>query len=60
MNVGNLFYWAVVFLIIALVAGFLGFGGVSGTAMDGARILFYVAIVLLIISLLFGFLRRGI
>ena len=60
MNFGNLFYWAVVFLVIAVVAGLLGFGGVSGTAMDGARLLFYVAIVLLVISLIFGFLRRGV
>jgi uncharacterized membrane protein YtjA (UPF0391 family) len=27
---GNLLYWAVVFLIIALIAAFLGFGGVAG------------------------------
>jgi len=35
---GNLLYWAVIFLIIALVAAFLGFGGVAGVATDGARI----------------------
>ena len=27
---GNLLYWAVVLLVIAIVAGFLGFGGVAG------------------------------
>ena len=32
---GNLLYWAVIFLIIALVAAFLGFGGVAGVATDG-------------------------
>lgn len=55
----NLLYFAVVFLIIALVAAFLGFGGVAGTAMEGARILFWVAIVLFIISLVAGLIRRG-
>jgi uncharacterized membrane protein YtjA (UPF0391 family) len=58
---GNLLYWAVVFLIVALVAAVLGFGGVAGTAMAGAQMLFWVAIVLFIISLIAGLLgRRGI
>jgi uncharacterized membrane protein YtjA (UPF0391 family) len=60
MNFGNLLHWAIIFLIVAVIAGVLGFGGVAGTAMDGARILFYIAIVLLVISLIFGFLRRGV
>ena len=34
---GNLLYWAVIFLIVALVAAFLGFGGVAGVATEGAR-----------------------
>jgi uncharacterized membrane protein YtjA (UPF0391 family) len=33
---GNLLYWALMFLIVALVAAALGFGGVAGTAMAGA------------------------
>lgn len=56
---GNLLHYAVVFLIVALVAAFLGFGGVAGTAMEGARILFWVAIVLFGISLIAGLLRRA-
>jgi uncharacterized membrane protein YtjA (UPF0391 family) len=59
MNFGNLLHWAIVFLVIALIAGVLGFGGVAGTAMEGARLLFWVAVVLLVISLIFGFMRRG-
>ena len=55
---GNLLHYAVVFLVVALVAAFLGFGGVAGTAMDGARILFWVAIVLFVISLIAGVIRR--
>ena len=54
----NLLYYAVVFLIVAVVAAFFGFGGVAGTAMDGARILFWVAIVLFVISVVAGFIRR--
>jgi uncharacterized membrane protein YtjA (UPF0391 family) len=58
MRFGNLLYWAVVFLVIAIVAAIFGFGGVAGTAMAGARILFWVAIVLLLISLVFGMAGR--
>lgn len=56
---GNLIYWAVVFLVIAIIAAALGFGGVAGTAMAGAKILFWVAIVLFVISLIAGLLSRG-
>ena len=54
----NLIYYAIVFLVVAVVAAFLGFGGVAGTAMDGARILFWVAIVLAVISFVAGLVRR--
>lgn len=59
MNFGNLLHWALIFLIIAIIAGALGFGGLAGTAVEGARLLFWVAIILLILSLVFGVLRRG-
>ncbi len=56
---GNLLYWAVVFLVVALVAAFLGFGGVAGVAVDGARILFWIALVLLVVSVVLGLVRRA-
>ncbi len=56
---GNLLYWAVVFLIVALIAAFLGFGGVAGVAIEGARILFWVALVLLLVSVVLGLVRRA-
>jgi uncharacterized membrane protein YtjA (UPF0391 family) len=56
---GNLLYWAVVFLVVAVIAAVLGFGGVAGTAMAGAQMLFWVAIVLFVISLIGGLLWRG-
>jgi uncharacterized membrane protein YtjA (UPF0391 family) len=55
---GNLLYYAIVFLVIALVAAALGFGGVAGTAMEGARILFWVAIIIFAIVLVAGVVRR--
>lgn len=55
----DLLHWAVLFLIIGLVAAALGFGGVAGTAIEGARLLFWVAIVLFVIALIGGLISRG-
>jgi len=51
-----MFGWAVTFLIIALIAAVLGFGGIAGTAIEIAKIIFFVAIVLFLISAVFGLL----
>lgn len=51
--------WAVTFLIIALIAAVLGFGGIAGTAIEIAKIIFFVAIILFLISAVMGFMRRG-
>ena len=42
--------WAIAFLIIALIAGALGFGVVAGTAFAAAKIIFIVALVAFLIS----------
>jgi uncharacterized membrane protein YtjA (UPF0391 family) len=39
-------YWAFVFLVIALIAGGLGFWGIAGAAAAIAKILFGIFIVL--------------
>ena len=49
--------WAVIFLVIALIAGFFGFWGIAGEAMWFAKILFFIFLVLFVVSLIFG--RRG-
>jgi len=46
--------WAVVFLIIALVAAVLGFGGIAAASAGIAKLLFVIFLVLFIISLVFG------
>jgi uncharacterized membrane protein YtjA (UPF0391 family) len=46
--------YAVIFLVIALLAGVLGFGVIAGTAATIAKILFVVFLVLFIISLVTG------
>ena len=49
--------WAVTFLVVALIAAALGFGGVAGTAMEAAKIVFFVAIALFVLSAVFGAVR---
>jgi uncharacterized membrane protein YtjA (UPF0391 family) len=51
-------YWAMVFLIIALVAGILGFTGVYLAAAGIAKVLFFVFLVLFLISLISGGISR--
>jgi uncharacterized membrane protein YtjA (UPF0391 family) len=51
--------WAIVFLVIALIAALFGFGLVAGVAYDAAKILFFVFIVLAVLSFLGGLFRRG-
>lgn len=56
---GSLLHYAVIFLVVAIVAAIFGFGGIAGTAMNGAQMLFWVAIVLFLISAVVGLLRRA-
>ncbi|MBP7064765.1 DUF1328 domain-containing protein [Ferrovibrio sp.] len=49
-------YWAVVFFILALVAGLFGFGGLAATAGGIAQILFFIFLVLFLISLVYSLL----
>ena len=49
--------WAVIFLVIAIVAAIFNFSGVEGMALYFARILFFLFIILFLISLIMG--RRG-
>lgn len=52
-------YWAVAFLVIALIAALLGFGGIAGTAMGIAKILFFVFLILFLITAVLSIFRRG-
>src|ERR1700753_1575053 len=46
--------WVVTFLIVALIAGILGFGGVAGASIEIAKIIFFIAVVLFLVSALVG------
>lgn len=49
--------WALTFLVIALIAAVLGFGGIAGTAVGIAKLIFFVAIALFLISAIAGAMR---
>jgi uncharacterized membrane protein YtjA (UPF0391 family) len=50
--------WVVTFLVVALIAGILGFGGIAGASVEIAKIIFFIAVVLFLISAVVG-LARG-
>jgi uncharacterized membrane protein YtjA (UPF0391 family) len=55
---GNLIYYAIAFIVVALIAALLGFGGVAGVAMSGAHLLITVAVIVIVAGLLVSFIRR--
>jgi uncharacterized membrane protein YtjA (UPF0391 family) len=46
--------WALTFLIVAIIAGVLGFSGIAGTATQIAWILFVVGLILAVIFFITG------
>jgi len=52
-------YWALVFLVIAIIAVLFGFGVIASAAAGIAKTLFFIFLVVFIISLIFGLSRRG-
>lgn len=51
-------YYALMFLLLALIAGALGFGVVAFAAAEIARIVFFVFIVLFLVGLISHLFRR--
>lgn len=49
--------WTLIFLVIALIAALLGFGGITAGAVSIAKILFFIFVVLFGISLIVGLFR---
>jgi len=55
-----MFGWAIAFLVIAVIAGLLGFGVVAGTAFASAKIVFVIALLAFFISGVLGIAGRGV
>lgn len=50
--------WVITFLVVALIAGILGFGGIAGASIEIAKAIFFIAVILFVISAVVG-LARG-
>jgi uncharacterized membrane protein YtjA (UPF0391 family) len=50
--------YALIFLVIALVAALFGFGGIAAGATEIAKVLFYIFLLIFIVSLIVGVMRR--
>ena len=51
-------YWALLFFVIALASGALGFGGIASASSGIAQILFFLFVALFAASLVAGLFRR--
>ena len=52
-------YYALSFLVLAVIAGLFGFGLIASTAVGIAKILFFLFLILFAASALAGMFRRG-
>jgi len=52
-------HYAVVFLVIALIAAVFGFGGIVAGAVEIAKILFFIFVIMAIVSFVAGLLKKS-
>lgn len=52
----GLLKWALIFFVVALIAGALGFTGISSAAGGIAKILFWIFLVIFLVLLVLGLL----
>jgi uncharacterized membrane protein YtjA (UPF0391 family) len=51
--------WAIIFLVVAMVAAVFGFGGLAGTAVGIAKALFFLFIIAFLVSMVLHMRGRG-
>jgi uncharacterized membrane protein YtjA (UPF0391 family) len=49
--------WVITFLVVALIAGVLGFGGIAGVSVEIAKTIFFIAVILFLVSAVVGLVR---
>jgi len=55
---GNLIYYALLLIVVALLASLFGFGGVASTALSGAHLFVWIAVVAIVIGAVVAIVRR--
>jgi uncharacterized membrane protein YtjA (UPF0391 family) len=54
----EMLHYAVVFLVIALVAALFGFGGIAAGAVEIAKILFFVFVIMAVVTFVISLVRK--
>jgi uncharacterized membrane protein YtjA (UPF0391 family) len=54
----SMLHYAVAFLVIALIAALLGFGGIAAGAVEIAKLLFYVFVIMAVAAFVISLLRK--
>lgn len=54
----TMLHYAIIFLVIALIAAVFGFGGIAASAVGIAKILFFVFLVMAVITFLMGLVKK--
>lgn len=49
--------WTLSFLIIAIIAGILGFTGIAGAAMEMAKVIFFISLILWLAAIVYNILK---
>ena len=55
----DMLHYAIVFLVIALVAALFGFGGIAAGAVEIAKILFFVFVIMAVVAFVISIGRKG-
>jgi uncharacterized membrane protein YtjA (UPF0391 family) len=55
----GLLRWALIFLVVALIAAVFGFGGIASGSVEIARVLFFLFLVVFVVLLIMGLIGRG-
>ncbi len=53
-----MFYWVVVFSVMALISGIFGFGGIASASVGIAQVIFFIFVAFIAITVLAGLIRR--
>ncbi len=51
--------WALIFLVVALIAAAFGFGGIASASAGIAKTLFFIFLVVFVVLLVLNFLRAA-
>jgi uncharacterized membrane protein YtjA (UPF0391 family) len=55
----DMLHYAIVFLVIALIAALFGFGGIAAGAVEIAKILFFVFVIMAVVAFVISLGRKG-